>query len=61
MTCSSYGRGWRRFLNQEQNLEQTGADLCTGVLGTSTTADQLRNRLKEVTRRVSGLGALFAG
>ena len=61
MTCSLYGRSWRRFLNQDQNLGQAGADLCTGVLGTSTSVDQFRDRLKELTRRVSGLGALFVG
>ena len=46
---------------QEQNLGQARAGLCTGVLGTSTSVDQLRDRLKEPTRQVSGLGALFAG
>ena len=61
MTCSLYGRGWRRFVNQEQNLGQAGAALCTGVLGTITSVDQLRDRLKELTRRVSDLGALFVG
>ena len=31
---------------QEQNLGQAGADLCTGSLGTSTSVDQSRDRLK---------------
>ena len=61
MTCSSYGRDWRRSLNQEQNMGQAGADLCTAALGTSTSVDQLRYSLKEPTHRVSGLGALFVG
>ena len=46
---------------QEQNLGQAGADLCTGILAASTSADQLRDLLSKLTRRVSGLGALFAG
>ena len=56
-----YGRGWRYFLNQEQTLGQACADLCTGGLGARTSVDQLRDRLKELRRRVSDLGALFAG
>ena len=60
MTRSLYGRGWRHFLNQEQNLGKARADICTGLLGTSTSVAQLRDRLKELTHRVSGLGALFA-
>ena len=60
MTCSLYRRRWRRYLDLEQNLEQAAADLCTGGLGISTSADQLRDRLKELTR-VSGLGARFVG
>ena len=59
MTRSLCGRGWRLFLNQEQNLGQAGADLCTGVLGTSTSVGQLRDRMKELARRVSVLDALF--
>ena len=61
MTCSLYGRGRRRFLNQEQNLGQAGADLCTKALGTSTSVDQLRDSLKQLTRRAFDVGALFAG
>ena len=49
------------FFNQKQHLGQAGADLCTGCLGTSTSGDQLRNRLKELTRRISGIGALSVG
>ena len=40
---------------------QTGADLGTGVLAASTSADQSRDRLSKLTRRVFGLGPLFAG
>ena len=46
---------------QEQDLGQTGADICTGKLAASTSTDQLRDRLSKLTLRVSGLGALFAG
>ena len=62
MTRSLYGRSWRRCLKQEQILGEVGKDPCTGGLGTSTTSiDPLRDRLKELTRPVSGLCACFAG
>ena len=49
------------FSQPGAELGQAGADLCTGVLDTSTSVDQLRDCLKELTRRVSGLGAFFVG
>ena len=41
---------------------RTGAlDLISAVLASSSSADQLRNRLNAITRQVSGLGASFVG
>ena len=42
-------------------MGQAGAHLGTGFLDTNTSVDQLRVRLKELTHRVSGVGAFFAG
>ncbi len=46
---------------QEQRLGQEALDLTFGVLASSSSESQLRLRLNEITRRVSGLGVSFAG
>ena len=46
---------------QEQDLRMTGRDLWTGILASSTSIGQLRNRLSELTRPISGLGSNFEG
>ena len=46
---------------QEQHLGQEALDLTSAVLASSSSEDQLRNRLNAITRRVSGLGASFVG
>ena len=46
---------------QEQRLGQEALDLTFGVLASSSSESQLRLRLNELTRRVSGLGVSFAG
>ena len=47
---------WRR-----QVLGPAGVALCSGVLAASLSASQLRLRLSEFIRQVSGLGPLFGG
>ena len=42
-----------------QVLEPTGVAACFGVLAASSFVFQLRRRLTELTRQVSGLGPLF--
>lgn len=55
--CSSWpGVVWR-----EQVLEPEAVELCSEILDASSSATQLRSRLRELTSRVGGLGALFAG
>ena len=44
-----------------QVLEPTGVAICLGVLAASSSACQLRHRLTELIRQVSGLGPLFGG
>ena len=46
---------------QEQHLGQEALDLTSVVLASSSSEDQLRNRLNAITRRVSGRGASFVG
>ena len=44
-----------------QVLESTGVTGCFGVLAASSSVRQLRRRLTELIRQVSGLGPLFGG
>ncbi|CAB1102718.1 unnamed protein product [Ectocarpus sp. CCAP 1310/34] len=44
---------------QEQHLGQEALDITFAVLASSSSEDQLRTRLNDVTRQVSGLGASF--
>ena len=46
---------------QEQDLGQTGRDLCTGILASCTSVGQLRTRLSENTCHRSGLGSNVEG
>lgn len=46
---------------QEQQLGPEALDITSDVLASSSSDDQLRNRLEAVTRRLSGLGVRFAG
>jgi len=46
---------------QEQRLGEAAAALTSGVLASSSSETQLRSRLNELTRQVSGLGESFAG
>ena len=44
-----------------QVLGPTGVALCFGVLAARSSVSQLRRRLTELIRQVSGLGPLFGG
>ena len=44
-----------------QKLGPTGVALCFGVFAASASVSQLRRRLTELIRQVSGLGSLFGG
>ena len=46
---------------REQALEPEAVNLCSSVLDASSSANQLHHRLRELTRRVGGLGSRFAG
>ena len=46
---------------QEQHLGQEALDLPSAVLASSSSDDQLRNRLNAITHQVSALGAAFVG
>ena len=46
---------------QEQHLGQEALDLTSAVLASSSSEDQLRNRLNVITRQVSGLTASLVG
>ena len=53
-------REYRPEINwQEQDLGQTGRDLCTGIMASSTSVSQLRTRLSALTCHLSGLGSNF--
>ena len=52
------GYGTQRY-HQEQNLGQEALDLTSAVLASSSSEDQLRNRLNKMKRPVSGLGCVF--
>ena len=45
----------------QQVLEPMGVAVCFGVLAASSSVCQLRRRLTELIRQVSGLGPLFGG
>ena len=49
------------FVGQEQQSGQEALDLTSDVLASTSSDDQLRNRLDAVTRRLSCLGVRFAG
>ena len=49
---------WAR---QEQHLGQEALDLTCSALASSSSEDQLRNRLNAIARQVSGIGASFVG
>ena len=49
------------WVRQKQHLGQEALDLTSAVLASSSSEDQLRNRLIAITRQVSGLGASFVG
>ena len=55
-------REYRPDINwREQAMGQTGRDLCTGTLASSTSVGQLRTRLSSITCHRSGLGSNFEG
>lgn len=46
---------------QEQRLGQEAEDITSAVLASSSSDEQLRDRLKTLTRQVAGLGSRFVG
>ena len=46
---------------QEQDLGQAGTSLCSGILASSSSGGQLRDRLNALTTQVFGLGQNFEG
>ena len=52
---------WPDVAWYRQVLGPTGVALCLGMLAASSPASQLRRRLTEHIRQVSGLGRLFKG
>ena len=54
-------RGRPSVCRQEQRLGQEAADITSAVSASSSSEEQLRDRLKARTRQVAGLGSRFVG